>query len=122
MKYLPSTVHTLFKIQDCGCERTGSDSASDKRQNCRLSLALSLENLGVRTGSVRATNRYGIIYIGICHIYYNMTSYLLGYGIISYILEYGIIFIGIWHHINWNMLSYLFEYIIILSGIYYHIY
>ena len=26
-----------------GCERTGSDNASDKRQNCRLSLALSLD-------------------------------------------------------------------------------
>ena len=40
-----------------GCERTGSDKASDKRQNCRLSLALSLENLGVRTGSVRACDK-----------------------------------------------------------------
>ena len=37
----------------------------DKRQFCRLSLALWLENLGVRTGSVRATNRYGVIYNGI---------------------------------------------------------
>ena len=49
-----------------GCERTGSDNASDKRQSCRLSLALSLENLGVRTGSVRACVRQ----IG-------MTSYIL---------------------------------------------
>ena len=40
-----------------GCERTVSDKASDQRQNCRLSLALSLENLGVRTGSVRACVR-----------------------------------------------------------------
>ena len=81
-----------------GCERTGSD----KRQNCRLSLALSLENLGVRTGSVRACVRQ--------------------IGMASYILEYVVIFIGICCHIYWNMLSYLLEYIIIFSGIYYHIY
>ena len=58
-----------------GCERTGSDNASDKRQNCRLSLALSLENLGVRTGSVRVCVRQ--------------------IGMASYILEYVIIFIRI---------------------------
>ena len=40
---------------------------------------------------VRATNRYGIIFIGIWHhIHWNMASYLL---------EYDIIFIRIWHHI-----------------------
>ena len=33
----------------------------------------------------------------------------------------GIIFIGILHHINWNMLSYLLEYAVILIGICCHI-
>ena len=47
------------------------------------------------------------------HIYWNMASYLL---------EYGIIFIGIWHHIYWNMASYLLEYGIIFIGICCHIY
>ena len=37
----------------------------------------------------------------------------------SYLLECGIIFIGIWHHINWNI---LLEYDIILIGICCHIY
>ena len=55
---------------------SANDNASDKRQNCRLSLALSFENLGVRTGSVRPWVRQ--------------------IGMTSYSLEYGIIFIGIW--------------------------
>ena len=47
---------------------------------------------------------YGIIYIGIWHIYWDM-AYLLGYGI----------FIGIWmaSYIYWDMASYLLEYVIL---------
>ena len=40
----------------------------------------------------------------------------------SYLLECGIIFIGIWHHINWNMLSNVLEYVVISIGICCHIY
>ena len=60
---------------------------------------------------------YGIIFIGIS----NMTSYLLKYDII-FIGIYGIIFIGMWHHIYWNVASYLLEYGIIFIGICCHIY
>ena len=45
---------------------------------------------------------YAIIFIGICHHIY--------WNMPSYLLEYAIIFIGICHHIYWNMLSYLLEY------------
>ena len=48
----------------------------------------------------------------------------------SYLLECDIIFIGMWHHIYWNMASHkleyavicILEYDIILIGIYCHIY
>ena len=52
---------------------------------------------------------YGIIFIGIWHHIY--------WNIASYLLEYGIIFIGIYSHIYWNMLSYLLEYVVIFIGI-----
>ena len=91
-----------------GCVRKGSDNACDKRKNCRLSHA-RVNIWGVHTGSVRATNRYGIIFIGIWHhIYKNVASYLW---------ECGIIFMGIWHHIYCNMTSYLLGYGIIFIGI-----
>ena len=45
----------------------------------------------------------------------------MGYCIISYILEYGIIFIGMWHHIYWNMAPHKLEYVVISIGIYNHI-
>ena len=38
-------------------------------------------------------------------------------GNMLYLLEYVIIFIGIWHHVYWNMSSYLLEYVIIFIGI-----
>ena len=44
-----------------------------------------------------------------------MESYLI-------LLECGIIFIGIWHHIYWNVASYLWEYDIIFIGMWHHIY
>ena len=98
-----------------GCERTGRDNASDKQQNCRLSHA---SKFGVFTQApcVRATNRYGIMFIGIWHhIYWNMASYY--WNVASYLWEYDIIFIGMWHHIYWNMASYLLERGIIFIGI-----
>ena len=109
-------------VSALGCERTGSDNACYKRQNCRLSHARTRQNLGCshrlracvrQIGMASYSLEYGIIFIRIWHhIYWNMTSYLL---------EYDIIFIRIWHHINWNMLSYLLEYAVILIGICCHI-
>ena len=62
----------------------------------------------------RETHGENVIYIGTWHhIYRNMASYLL---------EYGLIFIGIWHHIYWNMISYLLEYAVIFIRICCHIY
>ena len=52
---------------------------------------------------------YVIIFIGICHHIY--------WNMSSYLLEYVIIFIGIRHHIYWNMPPYLLEYVTIFIGI-----
>ena len=82
---------TLLHI--LGCERTGCDNASDKRQNCRLSLALSY------------LLECSIIFIRIWHIYWDMASYHIHWNMESYLLECGIIFIGMWHHIYWKMAS-----------------
>ena len=57
---------------------------------------------------------YVIIFIGIWHHIY--------WNMASYLLECGIIFIGIWRYIYWNMASYLLEYGIIFIGIWHHIY
>ena len=93
-------------------------ATSDKIVACRSRYRLKIwvyafgctQNLGA---CVRATNRYGIIFIGIWHhIYWNMTSYLLGYDII---------FIGMWHHIYWNMASHKLEYAVIFIVICSHI-
>ena len=35
----------------------------------------------------------------------------------SYLLECGIIFIGMWHHIYWNMALHKLEYVVISIGI-----
>ena len=62
---------------------------------------------------------------------YRLRACVRQIGMASYILEYDIIFIGIWHHIYWdmasyhiywNMESYLLECGIIFIGICYHIY
>ena len=47
---------------------------------------------------------YGIIFIGIWHHIY--------WNVASCLFECGIIFIRMWHHIYWNVLSYLLEYVI----------
>ena len=57
---------------------------------------------------------YDIIFIGIWHHIY--------WNVALYLLEYVIIFIGMWHYIYWNMSSYLLEYGIIFIGIWHHIY
>ena len=62
----------------------------------------------------RETHGECVIFIGIWHHIY--------WNMASYLLECGIIFIGIWHHIYWNMLSYLLEYVVIFIGICCHIY
>ena len=68
-----------------------------------------------------AHGEYVTIFIGICHHIFGMWHHIY-WNVASYLLEYGIIFIGIWHHIYWNMLSYLLEYVVISIGICCHIY
>ena len=100
--------------------------------SCHLSLALSLENLGVRCrlracvrqiGMASYILEYDLIFIRIRHhIYWDIASYHIYWNMESYLLECGIIFIGMWHHIYWNMLSYLLEYAVIFIGLCCHIY
>ena len=47
----------------------------------------------------RETHGEYVIFIGMWHHIY--------WNVASYLLECGIIFIGMWHHIYWNVASYL---------------
>ena len=57
---------------------------------------------------------YVNIFIGIWHHIY--------WNMASYLLEYVVIFIGICCYIYWNMASYLLEYVVIFIRICFHIY
>ena len=131
MNDMSSFFFFFFCSKTLGCVRTGSDNASDKRQNCYLSHARALQNFEFSyrlRACVHATNRYGIMLMEYYIIFIRIWHHIY-WDKVSYLLEYGIIFIGIWHHIYWNMTSYLLEYgiifieyDIIFIGIWHHIY
>ena len=85
-------IRVAIPYKGVNAQEATTRATSDKIVACRTHARVEI--WGVHTGSVRACVRQ--------------------IGMSSYLLEYGIIFIGIWHHIYWNMASYLLEYGIIL--------
>ena len=113
---------------DCCCFKTVKSKWMFQVYNGKFALLLLLKEsspavLYISSSSMRVHSidkdrethgEYVIVFIGIWHHVY--------WNMASCLLEYGIIFIGIWHHVYWNMSSYLLEYVIIFIGICNHIY